>query len=99
MEEPCCTSSENIEFVLDESYLADLDKTSVLVETNTPNLSMEVTISRNNGKQCFQFINGFKFGAYYFIYALSMRIMLAIMIELVMSIVPENYVEVPIDLI
>ena len=93
--EPCYIPSENVEFVLDESHLVDLDKTPILVETNTPNISMEITITRNIGEQCFQFTNCLEFGAYYFIYSLSMRIMLAIMIEPVMS---KDHVKLPVDL-
>ena len=60
----------------------DSDNTPLALIVETPNISIEEnTLSTNIGEQRFTFINCFEFGAYQFVYVLSVRIILFILFE------------------
>ena len=67
------------DYGVDEKKTDFLSDTPVAFSLETPNISA-VTLS-NTAEPCFLFINCVEFGAYYFVYALTMRVVLFIVLE------------------
>ena len=84
---------EPIDNKFDEEHTDFLSDTPLAFSFETPNISVEVTLS-NTGDQCFTFANFVEFGEYYFVYALAVRVVLFFVLEPFIytneSVVPTN---------
>ena len=92
-------------YATDISHSVSLDSTPIVFELDTPDMSLDMTMSKNINPG-FPFINCLEFGAYQFVYVLSVRIMMIVItvihadqhnIEIRNSSTEEHSIPLPFD--